>query len=166
MICFRIPQGWILPTKDEAGQKRPTTDTESFPRKRMLLRREVGRVVGRCDAGRVCTPARVPCVRMAMHSIPQLPQRTCDLPKSSTGGSQQTLGDRLVCVIHDLPTRLPMLGPSQGITFQRTCLQLMSFFFPILFKIGVELLLNRCVGVAKIFAFLLAVCLASVPGRC
>lgn len=57
-----------------------------------------------------------------------------------------------------------MLGPSQGIAFLRTCLQLMSFFFPILFKIGVELLLNICVGVAKIFAFLLAACLASMPG--
>lgn len=39
--------------KDEAGQEQPTTDTESFPRKRMLLRREVGRVVEMCHAGRV-----------------------------------------------------------------------------------------------------------------
>ena len=98
-----------------------------FPRKRMLLRTEVGRAVGRCDAGRVCTPARVLCVRTAMYSLPQLPQGTCDLPKSSTRGSQQSLGDRLVCVTHDLPMRLPMLGPSQGIAFLRTCLQLMSF---------------------------------------
>lgn len=81
-----------------------------------------------CDAGRVSTPARVPCVCMAMPSLPQLLQGMCDLPKSSMGGSQQTLGNHLVCAIHDLPTRLPMLGPSQGITFLRMCLQLMAFF--------------------------------------
>lgn len=113
--------------KDEAGQEQPTTDTESFPRKRMLLRREVGRVVEMCHAGRVCTPSKVPCVHTPMHSLPQLPQGTCDLPKSSTRVSQQSLGNHLVCVTYDLPMRLLILGPSQGITFLRKCLQLMSF---------------------------------------
>lgn len=53
--------------------------------------------------------------------------RTCEPPKSSTRGSLQSQGDCLGCVTHDLPTRLPLLGPSQGIAFLRTWLQLMYF---------------------------------------
>lgn len=83
-------------------------------------------MVGRCDAGRLCTPERDPCACTAVHSLPQLPYGMCDLLKSSTRGSRLSMGD-LACLTHDPPNRLPKLGLSQGIGFLRTCLQLMSF---------------------------------------
>lgn len=97
-----------------------------------------GRAVGRSDAGSRRTPTRALCVRTAVHSLPLLPQGTCDLPKSSEGGSQRSPGYRLICVTHDLPAELPMLGPSQGLAFLRTCLQLMSFLPHFCLKLGLS----------------------------
>lgn len=83
-------------------------------------------------------PPRALCVHMAVHSLPLLPQGTCDLPKSSEGGSNQSPGYRLICVTRDPPAKLPMLGPSQGLAFPGTCLQLMSFLPRFCLKLGLS----------------------------
>lgn len=64
------------------------------------------------------------------------------------------------------PSRAANAGPQPRARVPQDMSSINVFSSPFLFKIGVELLLNRCVGAAKIFAFLLAACLASVHGRC
>lgn len=64
------------------------------------------------------------------------------------------------------PSKAANAGPQPRACVPRDMSSINVFSSPFLFKIGVELLLNRCVGAAKIFAFLLAACLASVHGRC
>lgn len=83
-------------------------------------------------------PPRALCVLMAMHNLPLLPQGTCDLPKSSEGGSNRSPGYQLICVTRDPPAKLPTLGPSQGLAFPGTCLQLMSFLPRFCLKLGLS----------------------------
>lgn len=60
---------------------------------------------------------------VSVQSLLLLLQGTSDQLKSSTECLHQGLCYSLICVTHNLPAGLPMLGPSQELA----CLQLKSF---------------------------------------
>lgn len=166
---FQDLWGWILPVQNQAGagwELPPAGMEPCAPNKGTLPCQDVA---GRWGGAMLGADRPPPKSSVCPHGHAQPPSASAGHVRPAQkqrGGLESEPGLSAHLCDTRSPSKAANAGPQPRACVPRDMSSINVFSSPFLFKIGVELLLNRCVGAAKIFAFLLAACLASVHGRC
>lgn len=166
---FQDLWGWILPVQNQAGagwELPPAGMEPCAPNKGTLPCQDAA---GRWGGAMLGADRPPPKSSVCPHGHAQPPSASAGHVRPAQkqrGGLESEPGLSAHLCDTRSPSKAANAGPQPRACVPRDMSSINVFSSPFLFKIGVELLLNRCVGAAKIFAFLLAACLASVHGRC